>query len=37
MNVLLGGAKVKVIVRFKDKGNGIPLEVLDTHTKSSPC
>lgn len=37
MNVLLGGIKVKVIVRFKDKGKGTALEVPDTHAPSSPC
>lgn len=28
MNILLGGVKVKVTVRFKDKGNGTALDVL---------
>lgn len=28
MNILLGGVKVKITVRFKDKGNGTALDVL---------
>lgn len=37
MNALLEGAKVKIIVGNKSKGNGIPVEALDAHTHSSPC
>ena len=37
MNVLHKGAKFKITVRNKNKGNGIPVEALDAHTHSSPC
>lgn len=29
MNILLGGVKVRDTVRFKDKGNGTALDVLE--------
>lgn len=36
MDILLGGVKVKVIVRFKDKGNGTALDVLEySHSPQS--
>lgn len=36
MNILLGGVKVKDTVRFKDKGKGTALDVLEgSHSQQS--